>query len=780
MYAATPPAELGSTVTWTAFATDSAGNAGAVRTLQLRDVHVGEDEECGLPPFISLVRPSALGFASACDGGIANPCRYTLEVDTKRPSTCSYSPEATPDTWSKAIAFDTTTGLAHTKQVFFPERRILVNCTENANQHNHSRIFLVGYDLKAPVIGIEVIPSPTVVDPANSILTITATTDDLAYCYLDGAPFSDEIDTLDTDQFAYKQVHATVLDLRTAAEGQRTYQVMCRNLAGLSSSKSVNIVINYHTALQIDILSPPSFTTASDIILSVQPNKQSVCTYRANSTATPVQLAAQDGVHSVDLGKMVDGSYSYFVTCTASSQGESGTIVVPFTVDTTAPSIKSIEGKTILCQGEDATYTITPTGIDSSPTVEYTFQDAAVNTSRTTFTLKTRNLAIGSYTMSVIVINRAGLRSSPQTIDFEIRETSDPVCTVTSSHCSNQRQDIGERGVDCGGTCAKTCLACLTSTECGRDTCTNNICVDPKASCTSSSECGTDQACDAGLCIGKCLSDAECSEGQTCSFGVCAPPGSTEPITPTPVDACTNSLQDAGEEEIDCGGSCPACIACDDATPCADGKTCNEDHKCVPTEATCFDGAQNGLETGVDCGGPCAAQCEPAQNQCPDGNCSTESTCSDGVKDSDETGIDCGGQSCTPCQAKSHLLAILLLAFGAAIMGGSGYYLYQQNEEKALAAAAAARQRASMPSRSAPMQPMNPLLEQKYTEERAAREAALKAEYAKRQAEKEAQRKALMGSFDDGKQQTEKSKAEEKTAQSAAGKEQPSSKGSGT
>lgn len=58
---------------------------------------------------------------------------------------------------------------------------------------------------------------------------------------------------------------------------------------------------------------------------------------------------------------------------------------------------------------------------------------------------------------------------------------------------------------------------------------------------------------------------------------------------------------------------------------------CNDDTG--GSNASCFNGLQDGNETAVDCGGDCPP--------CP--------TCDDGIKNGDETGVDCGGSDCEPC-----------------------------------------------------------------------------------------------------------------------------------
>ncbi|MBD3319133.1 hypothetical protein GF342_04460 [Candidatus Woesearchaeota archaeon] len=75
------------------------------------------------------------------------------------------------------------------------------------------------------------------------------------------------------------------------------------------------------------------------------------------------------------------------------------------------------------------------------------------------------------------------------------------------------------------------------------------------------------------------------------------------------VATCSDGIKNQGEEDVDCGGPCPAC-------------------------ESCFDRLKNQGEDGVDCGGPCPP--------CP--------TCTDRIQNQGEDGVDCGGP-CGRCVA---------------------------------------------------------------------------------------------------------------------------------
>jgi hypothetical protein len=101
---------------------------------------------------------------------------------------------------------------------------------------------------------------------------------------------------------------------------------------------------------------------------------------------------------------------------------------------------------------------------------------------------------------------------------------------------------------------------------------------------------------------------------------------------------CSDGLQDADEDGIDCTTAAKRPALGDSACP----------NDCT---ATCTDGMQNQNETGVDCGGACADFCacfNGAQDPWEEGvdcggPCSLLCTCTNGVHDANEDGVDCGG-----------------------------------------------------------------------------------------------------------------------------------------
>jgi hypothetical protein len=98
----------------------------------------------------------------------------------------------------------------------------------------------------------------------------------------------------------------------------------------------------------------------------------------------------------------------------------------------------------------------------------------------------------------------------------EISSCDDCATNPCSNHCSNNIQDCGESGVDCGGECSSCPQPC------------DNHCYNSIQDC---GESGVD-------CGGECSS------------------------CPQPCDNhCSNGIQDCGETGVDCGGECIECIS---------------------------------------------------------------------------------------------------------------------------------------------------------------------------------------------------------------------------
>lgn len=275
------------------------------------------------------------------------------------------------------------------------------------------------------------------------------------------------------------------------------------------------------------------------------------------------------------------------------------------------------------------------------------------------------------------------------------RCTRDKVCTsgpdclsgicggngrCVASLCEDGVKGQQETDVDCGGPTCPACQfltdpgpQCATDTDCAISFCSNdgvapkrctrNLCRDGRLTGTESDvDCGASEGC--GLCaVGKrCNGAGDCASGAChATTGLCV------------ANTCVDGAKTGDESDVDCGGSCTAKCAVNQAcnftaranADCASGICTSPAYggapsRCVAT--TCENLRVDADEIGVDCSGACAAKCGVGQT-CRFGqsDCVTAAVCSattrrceppgcgDGVRNGQESSIDCGGPTCLKC-----------------------------------------------------------------------------------------------------------------------------------
>jgi hypothetical protein len=860
-----PSRSVEGTLTWAVFAIDAAGNKGPIGMDSVVAVRVGEDEQCGLPPFIRLVSPE-MGFA------LAKP--YDLELATSRPAVCRYAllnsipwSSLTPFTASNAGKTHEKTGLQDTDKLLY------VTCNETAANRLHRTEVRIGIDNTAPRISLDDLGTNPIIDQANKIIILKVRTDDLTYCYVDGEPITQGKDDV---QGTYTRDHSATLDYRhiTATDRQvfeRT--VMCRNLAMLSNSSTYEAIVHLGNDFGIEVLSPQQYIAQSQALLSIRPNKQADCVWRFAGGEEQIFTDVSNNIHNVTLIDLEDKSHQVIISCTGA--GDEGTRSWTFTVDSSVPGIEDLRGPTILCPGVTAVYHFNITGLDPAPVLSYTLTASngagaqfAQNTTDAVISINTATLLPATYELAITPINRAGTRGNAATISLEVKSRTAAACTVPEDHCTNKELDEGEEGIDCGGTCPNTCVPCVDDLECEvGETCESNVCVD--AGCSDDNQCRDGEACIEGVCaLSGCF--PECGEGQVCDNEA----HSCVAIIDCTTEACPAGLTCSAEkacvvvpqcsetvpcetgftcdqqnrcveilgcvDSADCGGlactdglcvpsgTCDTALSCESGqictlnstcaavkeciatTGCPKGLTCTDDGLCAaatvcspgapcPTQASActeagFCIAIEGCSISLDCpeGLSCidnrCAQVPPTPSGCVDDTgCGEGQECSYGIcryplSDECSTDVPCPtGQLCSygscipdygdddpddpadPDDTESHLLSILLIALGLAIMGGAGYFLYQQNQEKEADARRQALVTQARPVRQRPAGQMSPQLAASYEQNKEQRQAALQAEYERRQSEK-AKREATFQEFGQAKKdEAIKTQATQKT-----------------
>jgi len=248
-----------------------------------------------------------------------------------------------------------------------------------------------------------------------------------------------------------------------------------------------------------------------------------------------------------------------------------------------------------------------------------------------------------------------------------------------SGTADNSAGASGTAGACASATCNTAGDCGVSSSACVVKACAGGCCETTPAAFASSCADNGGKWCDgAGVCVA-CLAPSDCPTPSTaCQIATCSAAAHTCGTAPVAVGTacadggvvcngngacvathCTDGVKDAGESDVDCGGSCgPTCKdsspqqACTVAGDCVSGVCTGS----LCRSPTCSDSVKNGNETDKDCGGPSCAACADQLHCLTNGDCSnghcfgsgpgTCVSCSDGVKDGNETGVDCGGAVC--------------------------------------------------------------------------------------------------------------------------------------
>ncbi|MDD9953877.1 MAG: hypothetical protein OXR66_06090 [Candidatus Woesearchaeota archaeon] len=652
-------------VSWEVYATDPHQQNSPLAFADIPDFRNGGEEECGRPPFITLVDPE-YGFA------IANP--YIIELATTRTATCRYALQSGV-AWSDRTPFDSTDQRTHTKAFTFDDQELHVWCTE-PDGTNHTETFRIGYDATPPFISVEAVPNP-VIDPAQKVVIMTVRTTDPAYCTYNNEPFTAVSDQPET----YTNEHVATLDFRSITDPQpqnKQYDIACQNLAGLPNEVPYIVHINLGTGMQVELLEPGPYTADDPVTMRVRVNFDAACTYTPTGGSPKSFDAVEGKIHTALLGSLDDGTHQYTLDCISAT--ESKTSIVSFIVDKSIPGIEDLSGPAAMCRTSMYNYTIT--GLDSQITVAYTLEGPVAvmfeDTTGNPFIIIDRTgLIPGTYTLTLTPENRAGTTGTPVAKTITVL----PPAACITDPCTNGVKDGNEVDIDCGGSCP-ACLSCTADSDCAPNICENNVCVRPPVDlCKNSVKDDGEEGVDCG---GSCPACIECAANIECLSGVCTVEGSCLPnpinhcennvqdadeigvdcggscaVCAPPEELCTNGVQDTEEDDVDCGGSCPACVECTANIECASG-VCTVAGSCLPDPSDhCVNGVLDGNEEHVDCGGFCLACVSCTSNddcgakECVNSVClpPPPPPCENGVKDTDELGVDCGGScaACTTC-----------------------------------------------------------------------------------------------------------------------------------
>jgi hypothetical protein len=188
--------------------------------------------------------------------------------------------------------------------------------------------------------------------------------------------------------------------------------------------------------------------------------------------------------------------------------------------------------------------------------------------------------------------------------------------------CNDNISNLGETGVDCGGSCDRTCsngAACAIASDCQSGVCATAGCAPGVELCCQAPSCsdgvanGAEPVPDCGNVVcGLCALDAACTSSVQCQSGSCGANGVCRP-------PCSDGRRNQTETDVDCGGDCGVCDpgrACSTDADCASG-ACQGGRCCGGTLADCTRCALR-LAVSVNCndGAPGDADACSAFLQC--------------------------------------------------------------------------------------------------------------------------------------------------------------------
>lgn len=570
---------------WNVYATDDAGNQGPANETDVT-LSEGDDETCGLPPFITFRSPH-LGFAETAP--------YDLVLETTQPSECRYSidKQTTWDLMSTNKFTQSEENMVHTKSRLTQESALMyVQCLEKDVDKMHYKKINIGVDSTAPKVSVKISPNTITEDPMAA--TVEVLTDDYTYCTHTSDAGPQFTSLMNDQQRAYTKAHYMILDYRTAPlePQEHEFDVTCTNLVGMDTTVTALAAIDMSPAIDIEILSPAGFSASASDQLIVRTSQPAVCTWHKAGQALTKSFEDVNGNYTAPLGVLNEGSNFFAVWCEA--DGQTSVVAFSVTVDRSLPGLKNLAGPSAICVDKSAQYKYEVIGLDDNPVISYSLEGEdgmgvsfQANTSEKVLVVPISGILPGKYQLSAIPINHANARGAKISIPITILASTDEICTQADNHCTDKIKNPGEEGIDCGGTCATACISCIDKFGCPIDMiCTDSVCVK-QDSCSSQSDCLATQRCENSICVdASCTANSECESPLICIKGQCnalpscatddecaVPYTCVEKVCVLPI--CGNMKQDVEESATDCGGSCPECVSCATKNDCKAAQNCN-------------------------------------------------------------------------------------------------------------------------------------------------------------------------------------------------------------
>ncbi len=361
-------------------------------------------------------------------------------------------------------------------------------------------------------------------------------------------------------------------------EGNYTYQIACKNKAGLvSGPTSISFVVNLGATIVIISHTPQYFNTTT-VTLAIETNKLAQCKYsETDQTAQNGKLfGAPSYTHTAKINSTL-GIHTFYAVCKDQYlQQWSDPIQLNFVVDTTSPVMLYVDDTSVQVSPPDKScYTdrlrVKFLAQDSESGVKDYFYTILRNNQpiiglANTFTsgewIWVDNLTLQDnaiYFFSVRARNFVGLSSNDKLSDG---------ITIDTSSCGNATLSCRD-----GGTC-KVNETCNDNSDCKSRFCVSNKCRE--ATCNDGFQNQGESFVDCGGPCNKCLNGKSCRinsdcQSNSCNVGTCGE-----------AETCANGKLDTNEADVDCGGPCPN--KCNEGMSCNNDLDCDNQLKCVSAQ----------------------------------------------------------------------------------------------------------------------------------------------------------------------------------------------------
>jgi len=397
------------------------------------------------------------------------------------------------------------------------------------------------------------------------------------------------------DNFTFTKEHTKTLAL-PEEKGDYLYNFVCENAVSLKTGvMNISIGVYIGTNLTIIVNSPKPYMNITEFYLNISTNKHTECFYSPNSQDFDKFDNTNAQEHTQEL-LLNEGNYYYLVKCYREDDVLSNSI--SFTIDTTKPYIAYLDDDSLIANNTGESYYLDQLHVkwnaeDALSGVDYTEYKVASDgrgiakdwtkaAAEFDGYITVPNLLDGvTYHIELKAKDKAGWWS-------EIRKSDGVTINKDAlpEHCTNEIQDGGEAGFNCGGSCPPCQTSCSLDRDCVSGThCINGTCIAPSCNDNIQDQDETDTDCG-GLTCPKCDIGRKCNNNSDCKLDLCIAGVCSG------IDLCDNDVVDEGETDTDCGGSvCDKCLvnqSCVIDSDCLSNYCRNE--TCAPKEEKDSDG----------------------------------------------------------------------------------------------------------------------------------------------------------------------------------------------